>query len=55
MYSNLCLFVITFPKSLDPNQAQQKVGHDLDPKLFDTLMVFLKEYFEKNDFEKKIS
>ena len=26
----------TFASSLDPDQAQQNVGPDLDPKLFDT-------------------
>ena len=40
--------------SLDPDQAQQNVGPDLDPKI-DTLMMFLKEFFEKVDFEKIIS
>ena len=36
-------------------QAQQNVRPDLDPNslsLFDTLMVFLKEFFKKDDFEK---
>ena len=45
--------VETFANSLDPDQARQNVGPDLDPKLFDTLMVFLKEFFKKVDFEKK--
>ena len=44
--------LITLANSLDPDQARQHVGPDLDPKLFDTLMVFLKEFFEKVDFEK---
>ena len=39
--------------SLDPDQARQYVGPDQDSKLFDTLMVFLKEFFEKVDYEKK--
>ena len=38
-------------KSLDPDQARQYVGPDLDPSCL-TLMVFLKEFFEKVDFEK---
>ena len=50
-----CQLLITFPDSLDPDQNRQNVGTDLDPNsfsLFDTLMVFLKEFFEKDDFEK---
>ena len=38
---------------MDHDQAQQNVGPDLDPKLFDILMVFLKEFFENVNFEKK--
>ena len=43
---------MTFANSLDPNQAQQFVGPDLDP--IATLMVdlLLKEFFEKVVFEK---
>ena len=37
----------------DPDQARQNVGPDLDPNFFDALMVFLKEFFKKVDFEKK--
>ena len=40
--------------SLDPDQARLNVGPDLGPDCL-TLMVFLKEFFEKVDFEKKIS
>ena len=47
-----CRLLITFANSLDPDQARQNVGPDLDPKLFDTLMVFPKEFFKKVDFEK---
>ena len=36
---------INFANSLDPDQARQNVGHDLDPNCL-TLMVFLKENFE---------
>ena len=50
---------MTFTNSLDPDQAQQNVGPDLelncdlDPNCL-TLMVFLKElFFEKVNFEKK--
>ena len=49
--------LITFENSLelDPDQARQNVWPDLDPYklLFDTLLVFLKEFFEQVDFEKK--
>ena len=44
--------MINFTNSLDPDQARQIVRSDLDPKPFDTLMVFLKEIFKKVDFEK---
>ena len=37
--------------SLDPDQARQNVRPDLDPNCL-TLMVFLKEFIEKDDFEK---
>ena len=49
----LCRLLITFANSFYPDQARQNVEPDLDPKLFDTLMVFLKEIFKKVDFEKK--
>ena len=45
-----CL-LITFTNSLDPDQDQQNVGPDLDPSCL-TLIVFLKEFFEKVNFEK---
>ena len=38
---------ITLANSLDPDQSRQTGS-----KLFDTLMVFLKEFCEKVDFEK---
>ena len=44
--------LITSANSSDPDQAQQNVGPDLDPKCL-TLMVSLKEFFEKVDFDKK--
>ena len=45
-----CRLLITFANSLDPNQAQQFVGPDLDPNCL-TLMVFLKDIFEKENFD----
>ena len=41
---DFCCLLITFNlcKLFGPN-----VGPDLDPKLFDTLMIFLKDFFEK--------
>ena len=42
---------MTFAISLDPDQARHFVGSDLDPNCL-TLRVFVKEFFEKNDFEK---
>ena len=32
---------IPLQTSMDPDKAQQKVGPDLNPKLFDSLTVFL--------------
>ena len=37
---------------MDPDKARQNVRSDLDPNLL-ILMVFLKEFFIKVDFEKK--
>ena len=45
-----CCLLITFANSFEPDQAQQYVGPDLDLNCL-TLMVFLKEFFEKVDFE----
>ena len=47
----MCLLLITFVNSLDPDQARQNVGPYLDSNCL-ILMVFLKEFFEKVDFEK---
>ena len=44
--------LITFANSLELDQARQNVGPDQDPNCFDTLMVFLKEFLKKVDFEK---
>ena len=49
---DFCRLLIFFANSLDPVQAQQNVGPDLDTKLFVTLMVFLKEFLKKIDFGK---
>ena len=49
MYFAVCRQLIPFVYSLDPDQARQNVGPNLDRKMFDTLMVFLKEFFEKVD------
>ena len=38
--------LITFANSLDTDQVRNNVGPDLDPN-YDTLMVFLKDIFEK--------
>ena len=46
----LIVLLITFAKSMDPDQDHLNVGSG--SKVFDTLMVFLKEFFEKVDFEK---
>ena len=47
-----CL-LINFANSLDPDQARQNVRPDLDPNCL-TLKVVLKEFFEKDDFEKNL-
>ena len=41
-----------FANSLDPDQARQNVGPDLDANCL-TLMVFLKDFFENVNFEEK--
>ena len=48
---DLCCLLITFAKSLDPDQARQNVRPDLDPNCL-TLMVFLKDFFENVNLEK---
>ena len=40
-----------FCKQLDPDQARQNIGPDLDPNCL-TLIVIRKEFFEKFDLEK---
>ena len=48
-----CHLLITFANNLDPVQARQNVGPNLGPNCL-TLMVFLKEFFERVDFEKNL-
>ena len=43
--------LITFAICLDPDQDRQNVGLDLDPNRL-TLIVFLKEFHQKVNFEK---
>ena len=50
--SDFCCLLITFANSLDTDQDRQNVGPDLDPNYFYILIVFLKEFFEKVNFEK---
>ena len=42
----LCLLII-FENSLDPDQARQNVGPDLDPNCFDTWMVLKNPAFKR--------
>ena len=46
---DFCHLLINLANSLDTDQTWRVVG----PNLFDTLIVFLKEFFEKVNFEKK--
>ena len=46
---------MTFAKRLDPDQARQNAGSDRDPNRLALVIVFLKEFFLKATFEKKIS
>ena len=50
--TNICHLLITYANSLDPSHDRQNVGPDLDPKLFNTFILFL-IFFEKVYFEKK--
>ena len=43
---DFCRLLITFASSLDPDQARQNVGPDLDPNC-DALMVFLNHFLKK--------
>ena len=44
--------MITNTNSLDPDQDRQNVGPDLDPNRLTLSVVFLKEFFDKVNFEK---
>ena len=46
-----CRLLKTFANNLDPDQARQNVGPDLDPNCL-TLMVFMQEFFEKVNLKK---
>ena len=48
--SGFCRLLLTFSNSFSPDQDRHCVGPYLDVKMFDTLMVFLKECFEKKFF-----
>ena len=48
-----CPLMIVFANRLDPDQDPQNFCPDQDPNPFDTLIVFLKLFFEKVNFEKK--
>ena len=47
-----CCLLITFANSLDPDQDRLNVGPDLVPNGL-TLIMVLKEFFEKVNFQKK--
>ena len=49
-----CHLLITFANSLDPDQDRKNVSPDLDPNRL-TLIVFLKEFFLKSKFWKKLA
>ena len=42
--AKFCRLLIIFANSLVPDQARHFVGPDLGSKLFDTLIVFLKDF-----------
>ena len=44
---NSCHLLETFANSLDPDQVQQNVWHDLDPNCMTILMALLKELLKK--------
>ena len=43
-FAYYCRLLMTFANSLDPDQARQNVGPDLDTNWL-TMMLFLKEFF----------
>ena len=52
--SDVCHLPISFASSMDPDQARQNVGPDLDPNCFTLLYSILQEelFEEKNDLKK---
>ena len=52
--SDFCHLLIAFANSLDPDLVRQNVSSDLNLNSL-TLIEFLKELFEKVNFEKKVS
>ena len=50
--SDFCHLLIIFANSFNPDLDRHKVGHDQDSNCFDTLIVILKELFEKVYLEK---
>ena len=52
LFISKCRLLITFANNLEPDQTRRNVRPDLDPDC-ETLIVFLKDFFEKVDFEKK--
>ena len=53
-FAFLCRLLMTFANGLDPDQARQKVGPNLDPN-GSTLMVFIKYFLPKMFVLKKVS
>ena len=50
---SFCHLLIPFANSLDPDQDQHPSQSFSASKPFDTLIVFLTEFFQKSNFEKK--
>ena len=46
---------MTFENSVDPHQARQNVGTDLDPNWLTLCNCIAERIFQKVDFEKKLS
>ena len=53
LFVYVCCLLITFANSLDPDQARQSVGPDLDPNCLTLWWYSWKNFFEKDYFEKK--
>ena len=54
MATNFCHLLITIANSLDLDQDRQNIGSDQDPNCLALMRVFLKEFFEKVNFVKKV-